>query len=196
MLRIPRFLQAASLLGVGLRPRFAARLPAVTGLVPKSTMHSDHAKNRECARNVPIALNRGIYDTSLSTDNAIKISAEIRYGQASQIDKESREAGVTVPAGKKTLGLLSPLRGETMDEEKILERITVNPRILGGKPIIRGRRLAVEHILGMLAAEDSPETILEGYQWLEPEDIQACLVYARRLVGHERVEPFFRETGT
>lgn len=83
-----------------------------------------------------------------------------------------------------------------MDEEQILERITVNPKIFGGKPIIRGRRLAVEHILGMLAAGDSPETIIEGYQWLEPEDIQACLIYARRLVGHERVEPLFLETGT
>ena len=83
-----------------------------------------------------------------------------------------------------------------MDEEKILERITVNPKIFGGKPIIRGRRLAVEHVLGMLAAGDSPETILEGYPWLEPEDIQACLVYARRLVGHERVEPLFLEIGT
>ncbi len=83
-----------------------------------------------------------------------------------------------------------------MDEEKTLERITVNPKIFGGKPIIRGRRLAVEHILGMLAAGDSPETIVEGYPWLEPEDIRACLLYARRLVGHERVEPLFLETGT
>ena len=44
-----------------------------------------------------------------------------------------------------------------MDESKLLERITVNPDIFGGKPIIRGRRLAVEHILGMLAAGDAPE---------------------------------------
>jgi len=74
-------------------------------------------------------------------------------------------------------------------EEDLLRRITVDPKIFGGKPIIRGRRLAVEHVLGMLAAGDSGETILAGYSWLEPEDIQACLVYARRLVGHERVEP-------
>lgn len=76
-----------------------------------------------------------------------------------------------------------------MDEAKLLERITVNPKIFGGKPIIRGRRMAVEHILGMLAAGDTAETLLEEYPWLEAEDIQACLVYARRLVGHERVEP-------
>ncbi|MFC1717961.1 DUF433 domain-containing protein [Candidatus Poribacteria bacterium] len=65
-----------------------------------------------------------------------------------------------------------------MDEEKLLERIVVDPRIFSGKPIIRGRRLAVEHVLGMLAAGDTSETILEGYPWLEPEDIQACLIYA------------------
>jgi uncharacterized protein (DUF433 family) len=81
-----------------------------------------------------------------------------------------------------------------MTEQKLLERITVNPTIFGGKPIIRGRRLAVEHILGMLATGDTPETILEGYTWLEPEDIQACLVYARRLVAHERIEPLILET--
>ncbi len=64
-----------------------------------------------------------------------------------------------------------------MDAAKLLERITVNPQIFGGKPIIRGRRLAVEHVLGMLAAGDSHETILKGYPWLEPDDIRACLIY-------------------
>ena len=77
-----------------------------------------------------------------------------------------------------------------MDHEtELLARITANPEIFGGKPIIRGHRLAVEHVLGMLAAGDPPETIIEGYPWLEPEDIRACLVYARRLVGRERIEP-------
>ena len=74
-------------------------------------------------------------------------------------------------------------------EDDLLSRISVVPAIFGGKPIIRGRRLAVEHVLGMLAAGDDPQTILDGYPWLEPEDIQACLVYAHRLVGHERIEP-------
>jgi uncharacterized protein (DUF433 family) len=72
-----------------------------------------------------------------------------------------------------------------MDEEKLLERLTVNPSIFAGKPIIRGRRLAVEHVLGMLAAGDSPELLLQGYPWLEREDIEACLLYARRLVEPE-----------
>ena len=76
-----------------------------------------------------------------------------------------------------------------MNENNLLQRITVNPQIFGGKPIIRGRRLAVEHVLGMLAAGDTVETLLEGYPWLEREDVLACLAYAHRLVGHERVEP-------
>jgi uncharacterized protein (DUF433 family) len=62
-----------------------------------------------------------------------------------------------------------------MDEADLLRRITVTPEIFGGKPIVRGRRLAVEHVLGMLAAGDTPEIILEGYPWLEPEDIRAAL---------------------
>ena len=74
-------------------------------------------------------------------------------------------------------------------EETLLQRITVSPAIFGGKPIVRGRRLAVEHVLGMLAAGDSMETLLSEYPWLEPDDVRACLLYARRLVGHERVEP-------
>ena len=76
-----------------------------------------------------------------------------------------------------------------MTEDELLERITVNPKIFGGKPIIRGRRLAVEHVLGMLAAGDAPQTILDGYPWMELDDVLACLAYARRLVAHERVEP-------
>jgi uncharacterized protein (DUF433 family) len=76
-----------------------------------------------------------------------------------------------------------------MDEQELLARITINPEIFGGKPIIRGRRLAVEHILGMLATGDTTQEILDAYSWLEPQDIQACLVFARRLVGHERIEP-------
>jgi uncharacterized protein (DUF433 family) len=68
-----------------------------------------------------------------------------------------------------------------IDEDALLGRITVNPAIFGGKPIVRGRRLAVEHVLGMLAAGDDIATILAGYPWLEREDVLACLAYARRV---------------
>jgi len=77
-------------------------------------------------------------------------------------------------------------RAATADE--LLQRITADSRILGGKPTIRGHRFAVEHVLGMLAAGNRPETILGGFPGLEPEDIQACLVYAHRIVAHERVD--------
>jgi uncharacterized protein (DUF433 family) len=80
-----------------------------------------------------------------------------------------------------------------MKDRHALERITVNPKIFGGKPIVRGRRLAVEHVLGMLAAGDTMETILTGYPWMERDDILACLEYAHRMVEHERVEPLLME---
>lgn len=76
-----------------------------------------------------------------------------------------------------------------MNDAELLNRITVNAAIFGGKPIIRGRRLAVEHVLGMLAVGDTIEELLQAYAWLEREDVLACLAYARRVVGHERVEP-------
>lgn len=70
----------------------------------------------------------------------------------------------------------------------LLERISSDPEIFGGKPVIRGRRLAVEHVLDMLAAGDDAATILKGYPWLEPDDILACLTYASMLARHERIE--------
>ena len=76
-----------------------------------------------------------------------------------------------------------------MSENELLARITFHPQIFGGKPIIRGRRLAVEHVLGMLAAGDTAETLLAAYPWLELDDIRACLLYARKIVGQERIEP-------
>ncbi|MDE0229593.1 MAG: DUF433 domain-containing protein [Spirochaetaceae bacterium] len=67
-----------------------------------------------------------------------------------------------------------------MNDTDLLQRISVDPRIFGGKPIIRDRRLAVEHVLGMLAAGDDHDTLLQGYPWLEREDILACLLYVRK----------------
>ncbi len=78
-----------------------------------------------------------------------------------------------------------------MNEAELLKRITVNPAIFGGKPIIRGKRLAVEHVMNMLAVGDDESTILQGYPWMEREDIQACLLYAARLTGQERYLPLF-----
>ena len=72
-----------------------------------------------------------------------------------------------------------------MSDLKLLERITFNPEIYGGKAIIRGRRLAVEHVLGMLAAGATAEEIVEEYGWVELDDVRACLVYAQRVVAND-----------
>ncbi len=76
---------------------------------------------------------------------------------------------------------------QQLNEQQLLARIVANPEIFGGKPIIRGLRIAVEHVLGMLAAGDQPETILREYPFLEREDIQACLLFAHRSLSGEHV---------
>ena len=64
--------------------------------------------------------------------------------------------------------------------EELLTRITSDPDIFDGKPIIRGKRLAVEHVLADLSAGETSESILTNYPFLEVEDIQACLLFAAR----------------
>ena len=86
--------------------------------------------------------------------------------------------------------------GEAVEEDdKLLQRIVVRPDVFGGKPIIRGRRMAVEHILGQLAVGDTPEILLEEHPWPEPEDIRACLLYAYRIVAGETVRPLIIGAG-
>ena len=70
------------------------------------------------------------------------------------------------------------------------ERITVDPAILVGKPIIKGTRLAVEFIVDLLAQGWSEAEILRNYPGLTHEDIRACLRYANELLRAERVYPF------
>lgn len=71
-------------------------------------------------------------------------------------------------------------------EDELLQRITVRSDIFGGKPVIRNMRFAVEHVLGMLTAGDSVETILREYPALEPEDVQACFVFAHRIPAEDQ----------
>ncbi|WP_089728578.1 DUF433 domain-containing protein [Candidatus Thiosymbion oneisti] len=65
------------------------------------------------------------------------------------------------------------------------DRITANPKILGGKPIVQGTRLSVEFILELLASDVPEEDILEDYPHLTREDIHACLKYAARSCKNE-----------
>lgn len=69
-----------------------------------------------------------------------------------------------------------------------LDRITLDPEVMGGKPCIRGLRLTVGTILGLLAAGRSEEEILEAYPYLEREDIQAALTYATWRVEEREVK--------
>ncbi len=65
-------------------------------------------------------------------------------------------------------------------QNELLGRITANPAIFGGKPIIRGMRISVELVLSLLADGAPAEEILDDYPDLEPEDIRACLAYAQQ----------------
>ncbi len=76
-----------------------------------------------------------------------------------------------------------------MDRSELLNRVTFNPKIYGGKAIVRGHRLAVQHVLEMLAAGDTPESLVEEYEWLELDDVRACLLYASTVVGNEYFAP-------
>ena len=71
--------------------------------------------------------------------------------------------------------------------EELLKRITFNPDILCGKPLIRGLRLPVEMILELLAKGENENEILEDYPELEPDDICAALLYAHHMVSREMV---------
>jgi uncharacterized protein (DUF433 family) len=67
-----------------------------------------------------------------------------------------------------------------MTDEQLLERITINPHVMVGKPVIKGTRLTVEYVLGLLAHGARFDDILGEYQSLTYEDIQACLLFATK----------------
>lgn len=69
------------------------------------------------------------------------------------------------------------------------ERITVDPKVLVGKPTIRGTRIAVEFVIDLMGRGWTHEQILNEYDHLTPEDIQACLAYASDVLKSERVYP-------
>lgn len=67
------------------------------------------------------------------------------------------------------------------------KRITVDPKVLVGKPVVKGTRIAVEFVVDLLARGWTPEQILHEYNHLTAEDIQACLAYASEVLKSERV---------
>ena len=76
---------------------------------------------------------------------------------------------------------------DEMNTQQLLDRISMNPDIMVGKPTIRGLRITIEQILKSLACGITTQELLEDYPELEPEDIQAVLLYAAELVGEEQV---------
>lgn len=66
----------------------------------------------------------------------------------------------------------------------LLKRITINPNQCGGRPCVRGMRIRVIDVLGLLAAGQTREEILADFPYLEAEDIAACLAYAVRRLDH------------
>jgi uncharacterized protein (DUF433 family) len=67
------------------------------------------------------------------------------------------------------------------------DRITVDPQVLVGKPVLKGTRIAVEFVIDLLARGWTTEQILKEYDHLTPEDVQACLAYASEILKSERV---------
>ncbi|MBL8220168.1 MAG: DUF433 domain-containing protein [Bryobacterales bacterium] len=67
-----------------------------------------------------------------------------------------------------------------MKDSELLERIVLDPEVMAGKPVIRGTRLTVEYVMGLLAHGASESEILEEYDGLSSEDIQACLLFAAK----------------
>ena len=81
-----------------------------------------------------------------------------------------------------------------MTEKQMLERITINPKVKVGKPIIKGTRLTVEYILGLLAQGSTVDEILQEYNGLTPEDIQTCLLFATKTLESTLFVPLAVET--
>jgi len=74
-----------------------------------------------------------------------------------------------------------------MDDDKLLQRIVLNPDILVGKPVIKGTRLSVEYILDLLSHGDTIENILVEYKGLEKDDILACILYAGKMLDKSNI---------
>ena len=74
-----------------------------------------------------------------------------------------------------------------VNKEDLLNRITIDPNVMVGKPVIRGMRITVEQILEALAGGVTEKELLDDYPVLEPDDIRAALLYANELVKEEKV---------
>ncbi len=74
-----------------------------------------------------------------------------------------------------------------MKDDELLKRITVNPKVMVGKPTIRGLRITVEQILKSLAEGITYEELIKDYPELEIEDIKSALLYASKIINEEQI---------
>lgn len=81
-----------------------------------------------------------------------------------------------------------PITPMTPDEQNLLRRITADPQIFSGKPIVRGLRISVELILSLLAQGVPQDEILDDYPELQPDDIRACLAYAHAVIAQDSID--------
>jgi len=81
-----------------------------------------------------------------------------------------------------------------MTDKKLLERIAMNPKVMMGKPVIKGTRLTVEFILNLLAHGATDQEIIAEYKGLKKEDIQACMLFASKALENTVFMPLTVET--
>lgn len=81
-----------------------------------------------------------------------------------------------------------------MDDRTLLDRISVNPKVMMGKPVIKGTRLTVEFIVNLMAHGSTIDDIIAEYEGLKPEDIQACLLFAGESLSKAEFMPLVVET--
>ena len=80
-----------------------------------------------------------------------------------------------------------------MSKSELLERIVINPKVMVGKPVIRGTRLTVQYILGLLASDATIDEILQEYEGLTREDVLACLLFASEALENTDFAPLTTE---
>jgi uncharacterized protein (DUF433 family) len=76
----------------------------------------------------------------------------------------------------------------TFAEKELMKRISADPKIFGGKPIVRGLRISVETIVSLLAQGETVQAILDDYPGLTREDVQACLAYAHAVIANDSLD--------
>jgi uncharacterized protein (DUF433 family) len=80
-----------------------------------------------------------------------------------------------------------------MTDQQLLERITLNPKIMVGKPVIKNTRLTVDYILNLFAHGATVAEVLDEYEGLTPEDLQACFLFATKSLRETDFMPLTAE---